>query len=254
MGRSMAHIAHQPGAVCLESGVSRWLVGVVGLGVELHQRPQAARGALLHFEWLSKTRGERVPTTRRMCACGSSSRLASPSSSSLLSSPGRFSIRWSGGDLFFFLLQSVHWRFLGPASCPGVEAILPSRKNGRGCLWVVGRDRGRRTPARGAARSRRLAGGGGLGLAPAVPRRGTPRKKWPVSLGCRGLRGPLDGTWGRKNVPRDNGRKFRGARLFSGPKAHGKPLNKEAGNPTETTPLSASSPRSGYHNGAMPPA
>jgi hypothetical protein len=57
MGRSMAHIAHQPGPVCLESGVSRWLVGVVGLGVELHQRPQAARGALLHFECLSKTRG-----------------------------------------------------------------------------------------------------------------------------------------------------------------------------------------------------
>ena len=53
----MAHIAHQPGPVCLESGVSRWLVGVVGLGVELHQRPQAARGALLPFEWLSKTRG-----------------------------------------------------------------------------------------------------------------------------------------------------------------------------------------------------
>jgi hypothetical protein len=26
-------------------------------GVELHQRPQAARGALLQFEWLSKTRG-----------------------------------------------------------------------------------------------------------------------------------------------------------------------------------------------------
>jgi hypothetical protein len=40
MGRSMAHIAHQPGPVCLEGGVSRWLVvGVVGLGAELHQRP-----------------------------------------------------------------------------------------------------------------------------------------------------------------------------------------------------------------------
>jgi hypothetical protein len=39
------YIAHQPGPVCLESGVSRWLVGVVGLGVELHQRPHAARGA-----------------------------------------------------------------------------------------------------------------------------------------------------------------------------------------------------------------
>jgi hypothetical protein len=32
MGRPMAHIAHQPGPVCLESGVSRWLVGSVGLG------------------------------------------------------------------------------------------------------------------------------------------------------------------------------------------------------------------------------
>jgi hypothetical protein len=32
MGRSMAHIAHQPGPVCLEGGVSRWLVGAVGLG------------------------------------------------------------------------------------------------------------------------------------------------------------------------------------------------------------------------------
>jgi hypothetical protein len=28
----MAHIAHQPGPVCLEGGVSRWLVRVVGLG------------------------------------------------------------------------------------------------------------------------------------------------------------------------------------------------------------------------------
>ena len=63
MGRSMAHIAHQPGPVCLEGGVSRWLVGVVGLGVELHQRPQAARGALLPFEWLSKTRGSRPSAT-----------------------------------------------------------------------------------------------------------------------------------------------------------------------------------------------
>jgi hypothetical protein len=44
----MAHIAHQPGPVCLEGGVSRWLVGVVGLGAELYQRPHdAARGALL---------------------------------------------------------------------------------------------------------------------------------------------------------------------------------------------------------------
>jgi hypothetical protein len=51
MGRSMAHIAHQPGPVCLEGGVSRWLVGVVGLGAELHQRPHVARGALLQIDW-----------------------------------------------------------------------------------------------------------------------------------------------------------------------------------------------------------
>jgi hypothetical protein len=60
MGQPMAHIAHQPGPVCLEGGVSRWLVEVVGLGAELLQRPQAARGALLHFECLSKTRGVRA--------------------------------------------------------------------------------------------------------------------------------------------------------------------------------------------------
>jgi hypothetical protein len=51
-------------------------------------------------------------------------------------------------------------------------------------------------------------------LAPPVPRRGTARKKWPVSLGCRGLLGPPDGDGdrGRKNAPRDNGRLIRGAR------------------------------------------
>jgi hypothetical protein len=43
MGRSMGHIAHQPGPVCLEGGVSRWLVGVVGLGTELHPRPHTRR-------------------------------------------------------------------------------------------------------------------------------------------------------------------------------------------------------------------
>jgi hypothetical protein len=50
MGRLMAHIAHQPGPVCLEGGVSHWLVGVVGLRAELLQRPHAARGALRQFE------------------------------------------------------------------------------------------------------------------------------------------------------------------------------------------------------------
>jgi hypothetical protein len=53
----MAHISHQPGPVCLEGGVSRWLVGVVGLGAELHQRPHAVRGALLQSACLRKTRG-----------------------------------------------------------------------------------------------------------------------------------------------------------------------------------------------------
>jgi hypothetical protein len=50
----MAHIAHQPGPVCLEGGVSRWLVRVVSLRAELLQRPHAARGALLQFECLRK--------------------------------------------------------------------------------------------------------------------------------------------------------------------------------------------------------
>jgi hypothetical protein len=50
----MAHIAHQPGPVRVESGLSRWLVGVVGLGAELHQRPHAARGALLQFDCLTQ--------------------------------------------------------------------------------------------------------------------------------------------------------------------------------------------------------
>jgi hypothetical protein len=31
-GRSMAHIAHQPGPVCVEGGVSRWLAGGVVMG------------------------------------------------------------------------------------------------------------------------------------------------------------------------------------------------------------------------------
>jgi hypothetical protein len=55
----MAHIAHQPGPV------SRWLVGVVGLGAELHQRPHAARGALLQFDWRIETRA--TPQAVRHC-------------------------------------------------------------------------------------------------------------------------------------------------------------------------------------------
>jgi hypothetical protein len=52
MGRSVVHIAHQPGPVCLKGGMSRWLVGGGGdLGAELHQRLHAARGVLLQFDW-----------------------------------------------------------------------------------------------------------------------------------------------------------------------------------------------------------
>jgi hypothetical protein len=44
---AMGHrVAHQPGSggsVCLEGGVSRWLVGVVGLGAELHPRLHTRR-------------------------------------------------------------------------------------------------------------------------------------------------------------------------------------------------------------------
>jgi hypothetical protein len=46
MGRSMARFAHQPGPVCLEGGVSRWLVGVVGLGrscSSAHRRRRVGR-------------------------------------------------------------------------------------------------------------------------------------------------------------------------------------------------------------------
>jgi hypothetical protein len=43
MGRSMAHIACSP----------TW-PGVVVLGAELHQRPHAARGALVQSDWLRK--------------------------------------------------------------------------------------------------------------------------------------------------------------------------------------------------------
>jgi hypothetical protein len=52
-------------------GVSRWLVGAVGLGGgAAHQRPHAARGALLQFEWLSKTRGAQAfrAWRGRLCA------------------------------------------------------------------------------------------------------------------------------------------------------------------------------------------
>jgi hypothetical protein len=55
------HVAASPPcpawpSLCRRCGVSRWLVGVVGLRAELYQRPHAARGALLQFDWLRKTR------------------------------------------------------------------------------------------------------------------------------------------------------------------------------------------------------
>jgi hypothetical protein len=51
----MDHIAHQPGPVCLEGGVSRWLVGVVSLGAELHPRPHTRRvGRFFHSSGLVK--------------------------------------------------------------------------------------------------------------------------------------------------------------------------------------------------------
>ena len=51
----MAHIAHQPGPVCLEGGGSRWLVGVVGFGAELHPRPHPRRvGRFFHSSGLVK--------------------------------------------------------------------------------------------------------------------------------------------------------------------------------------------------------
>jgi hypothetical protein len=65
----MAHIAHQLSPVCLEGGVSRWLVGVVGLGAELHQHPHAARGALLRFDWRIETRGADQQAVARSAAC-----------------------------------------------------------------------------------------------------------------------------------------------------------------------------------------
>jgi hypothetical protein len=55
MGLLMAHIAHQPGQVCVEGDVSRWLAGVVGggfgvWGVEL------LGAALLHQRCHSRLR------------------------------------------------------------------------------------------------------------------------------------------------------------------------------------------------------
>jgi hypothetical protein len=94
--------------------------------------------------------------------------------------------------------------------CPGVEAMTRGGDfGGRGARrWKGGAEAGApwRVGRRAAADWR------GAPLAPAVPRRGSARKKWPVSLGCRGLLGPPDGAWGRKNAPRDNGRLIRGAR------------------------------------------
>ena len=58
-------------------------------------------------------------------------------------------------------------------------------------MEVAGNQVGALKAARGAVCCRRRAS-----RRLAVPRRGAPRKKWPVSLGCRGLLGPPDGAWG----------------------------------------------------------
>jgi hypothetical protein len=179
-------------------------------------------------------------STRRMCAYGSSSHSASPSSSSLLSAPGSSSVRWSGGHLFFFLLQSSHRRFFGPRFItPMLRPCGPKEKSGGRALGD-GREGPRQVHLDEWGGAQPSTGRGGAGpLAPAVPRRGTPRKKWPVSLGYRGLLlGPLDGAWGRKNVPRDNGppkfppvfrsQSARGAAKQRGRKSNGKhPLKRQ---------------------------
>jgi hypothetical protein len=58
------------GKRCEPLAGSCWLVEVVDLGVVLHQRPQAARGALLRSDCLSKTRGAQAfgHCARRLCA------------------------------------------------------------------------------------------------------------------------------------------------------------------------------------------
>jgi hypothetical protein len=52
MGRSMAYIAHQPGpgpvCLCLEGGVSRWLVGLVGLGADCPSAHRRRVGRFFH--------------------------------------------------------------------------------------------------------------------------------------------------------------------------------------------------------------
>jgi hypothetical protein len=76
---------------------------------------------------------------------------------------------------------------------PSVERLCGPRKliGGRGSRRWEGRA--------GAGAPRRMvrcavADWPGAPLAPAVPHRGIPRKKWPVSLGCRGMLGPPDGV------------------------------------------------------------
>jgi hypothetical protein len=45
LGRSMAHVAHQPGPVRVEGGMSRWLAGAVVMGGAAPAPPLAAEGA-----------------------------------------------------------------------------------------------------------------------------------------------------------------------------------------------------------------
>jgi hypothetical protein len=109
-------------------------------------------------------------------------------------------VRWSGGHLFFFLLQSSHWRFFGPRFIAQVLRLWPEEKiGGRGARrWKGGAEAGapRRVGRRTAADWR------GVPLAPAVPRaRGTARKKMASFAGLHGAAGASRWRMGSKKRP-----------------------------------------------------
>ena len=110
-------------------------------------------------------------STRRMCAYGSSSHSASPSSSSLLYSPGSSSVRWSGGHLFFFLLQSSHRRFFGPRFIAQVLRLCA-----RGEDWRPGARRWKGGAEAGAS--------GRVGRRAAAEKRGAPPWRPPCPAGA----------------------------------------------------------------------
>jgi hypothetical protein len=82
----------------------------------------------------------------------------------------------------------------------------------------------------------RLPGFGGGGVAEI---KAASLEKTAGFAGLQGAAGASRWGMGSKKCPSTAPVNFR---PFLGPKAHGKPPNKEAGNPTENTPLSASSP------------